>query len=703
MTLTKVWKKLRERNWEQYRQFYFCVGFAVMLVSSYLLMLNSPLVQKTLPDGGDSRKQVYMMLCLAMVGCMIFVVYAANLFLRYKSREIGVFLALGTDKGKLSKALFAELGKCTLVVSVVGLAAGGVVSFLVGKLFEAIAKGAAVSFFVFTGTGWLYGILYTAVLFGVIMILTARFLKRSNIMDILNEHRKQEPLKRQVSFSYLLTGIVLTVLGVVIGFVVPNVIASVFHHWLGGWTNFFYILTLWGLYRIMVYSVSCHKKGRNPQKYYKHLVSYGLLKFQGASIVRNMLVITLLLLGGMFAVFYTPSQMNSMNASLDAYEAMYSYCYTEDAEELSKNEVFALAADYGVQISNYREAEFLQVLGSGVDRDHMDESGNLLEQYEKKHAVYECISASQYEQMTGQKASVEDGTYYMIQSEDAYENVFNRFDDMDQIYLEREDSYLPMEYQGNVIYQSLLNGDWGFDINARFVVSDGDYKKIAAHTMTYPRVKQVLFDSDKPEKAVEFNNELYKIFAQRMSDSMKVGSNYDAYKAKTSEPDSMYAMEAIYDADNPVKESDWQYEPTLLVLKEKNGLMTYAVYLLIFLYVSVICLAAVVVVAYARSQSVGLSSRQVFEDLEKLGADHGYLRRILRSQIQKVYFLPTLVGGLGILAFEILMYQINDGRLTKQELKMLPVLAVITLIMMAFQYLMYRASLHKVQKELSLL
>ena len=125
--------------------------------------------------------------------------------------------------------------------------------------------------------------------------------------------------------------------------------------------------------------------------------------------------------------------------------------------------------------------------------------------------------------------------------------------------------------------------------------------------------------------------------------------------------------------------------------------------LLIFLYVSVICLAAVVVVAYARSQSVGLSSRQVFEDLEKLGADHGYLRRILRSQIQKVYFLPTLVGGLGILAFEILMCQINDGRLTKQELKMLPVLAVITLIMMAFQYLMYRASLHKVQKELSLL
>ena len=54
--------------------------------------------------------------------------------------------------------------------------------------------------------------------------------------------------------------------------------------------------TVIGLYQLLVYSVSCRQKGRNPQKYYNNLLYYGMMKFQGASVVRNMLVITLLLM-----------------------------------------------------------------------------------------------------------------------------------------------------------------------------------------------------------------------------------------------------------------------------------------------------------------------------------------------------------------------------------------------------------------------
>ena len=98
MTLSKIWEKLRKKNKNQYRQLLFCVGFAMMLITSYLMMLMSPLIQQTLPEGGDSRKQVYMIFALAAVGCIVFVSYAAGLFLRYKSRETGVLLALGADK-----------------------------------------------------------------------------------------------------------------------------------------------------------------------------------------------------------------------------------------------------------------------------------------------------------------------------------------------------------------------------------------------------------------------------------------------------------------------------------------------------------------------------------------------------------------------------------------------------------------------------
>ena len=83
MSLKQVWKRSKDKNKSAYRQFCFCISFAVLLITSYIMMLESPLIQQTLPEGGDSRKQVYMIFVLAAAGCVIFTVYAASLFLRY--------------------------------------------------------------------------------------------------------------------------------------------------------------------------------------------------------------------------------------------------------------------------------------------------------------------------------------------------------------------------------------------------------------------------------------------------------------------------------------------------------------------------------------------------------------------------------------------------------------------------------------------
>ena len=94
LSLSDLLKKLRKYNQRNYLQFIFCMTFSVLLVTSYAVMLYSTIVQQTLPVGGDSRKQVMMIFAIAIAGCLIFIMYAANLFLKYKSRETGVFLAL---------------------------------------------------------------------------------------------------------------------------------------------------------------------------------------------------------------------------------------------------------------------------------------------------------------------------------------------------------------------------------------------------------------------------------------------------------------------------------------------------------------------------------------------------------------------------------------------------------------------------------
>ena len=82
MTLRNLWGKLRKRNKEDYRQFQFSTAFAVMLISSFLMLVCSPLIQGALPEGGDSGKQVWMSFGVSAIGCIVFVLYVTKLFLR---------------------------------------------------------------------------------------------------------------------------------------------------------------------------------------------------------------------------------------------------------------------------------------------------------------------------------------------------------------------------------------------------------------------------------------------------------------------------------------------------------------------------------------------------------------------------------------------------------------------------------------------
>ena len=103
MTMNKVFKKLRGRNKSQYRLLAFCIFLSVLLISSFSFMYFGPTVQEFLPEGGDTRKLASLLLSVTAAGCCIFTVYASTLFFRYKSREYGIFLALGEPKKELKK------------------------------------------------------------------------------------------------------------------------------------------------------------------------------------------------------------------------------------------------------------------------------------------------------------------------------------------------------------------------------------------------------------------------------------------------------------------------------------------------------------------------------------------------------------------------------------------------------------------------
>ena len=87
MTLLNILQKIKKYNKGNYRQFSLCFAMSVMLVSALTLFMTSPFVMSRLPVGGDSRKMLYMVYAVAVIGCVLFTVYATSLFLRFKKQR----------------------------------------------------------------------------------------------------------------------------------------------------------------------------------------------------------------------------------------------------------------------------------------------------------------------------------------------------------------------------------------------------------------------------------------------------------------------------------------------------------------------------------------------------------------------------------------------------------------------------------------
>lgn len=593
---------------------------------------------------------------VSAIGCVVFVLYVTKLFLRYKSREIGIFLALGAEKHTLKRSLAGELAQMTAVCSAIGILLGAVIAFTTGNIIEVLIADVYDGNFTFTASGLLLSVCYALVLFLFIQFQAGRAMKRTNVMEVINEQRRQEPMKKSVSKAYLISGIALALAGIFCALILPQIVAYTTGIFLGAWTNAFYLAAVFGVYRVLVYAVS-----------------------------------------------YLPMMLSDSSSERD-YEAEYSCRCLNDADEPSESGINDLAEAYGITVENYREGDFLRVFGSGTERD-ADENNQLIETYYDRFAQYDVTSASEFEKLTGISLDIPAGSYYQIIGSTSYENIWNHFGDMDKLYIESEDAYLPLSYIDTVPYESLnISGDNNMGDASRFVVSDADFDRLKAGLSDSSLETQVLFDTEgNTSDEIAFSNELFRTFAEGMSDGMDVLTYYNAASAEREGAEYTETFSgAVVDPENPLKAADWQFAPQLVPLLDQQMIMALAARLLTFSYIFIICIAAVGVIGYTRSQSVGLTNQQVFEDIRRLGADRQYRRALMRRQLRKVFVLPTILGAGLCLLYELLMRWNNDGQISAGEIKSMLIITVIAAVIAVYQYAVYRLSVRKTGRLLKL-
>ena len=185
----------------------------------------------------------------------------------------------------------------------------------------------------------------------MLFLLGGRAVRRTNIIDIVQESHKSEPI-REVKRWY----------GAVdcsggnrraCGVLMPSFFVTALH-WVSPLRSQRRLLSaaLAGMYMILLHTVV---NGWRKRHKYRDIIATSMMKFQGRQTVRNMLVMTLLIAGAYFASFYAPMLNTSSTYSISARRWTSSTTGERRPAHPRRGEVETLASEHGVRITSWTE------------------------------------------------------------------------------------------------------------------------------------------------------------------------------------------------------------------------------------------------------------------------------------------------------------------------------------------------------------
>lgn len=693
--MNKIYKKLRKNTKGQYYLLSFCVFLSVLLVTSFSLMYFGPTVQAFLPEGGDTRKMASLLLGVTAVGCFVFTVYASGLFFRFKAREYGILMALGTEKRQLKGLLFKELSVVTALSSFLGLLISVPASFLIWKLFELFIISNGQMTYRFGVVGFFPGILFACILAGVLGLAGRRFINRSDIMEILRTQQKTEMVKEIKSWTFPV-GVVLTILGILLGAGLPQIAARVFGIGLPGIVNLFYLLSLVGIYFILLSAVAQSRAKKNRKKYYGNLVSISLMRFTAKATTKNMCVMTLLIFVCGFSAFYG-MQYVLAGGGIDTENSKdFSLHYPVAENQIGKEEIYDTSASYKIEVTDFTENVASNLVVSYRAKDFDEETSRYIEVYKDKEMAALFVSESDFEKLSGQDLAVEPGAYQTVTTTD-YNGFFEYEDGLQEVMNPNTGEIYPLTYGGSVESDILAP----FSEPFAYVVGDEEYRKMTEGLDDAYKENIISFNAVNVEESYDFAKDLLAQYVERATDLSNHMGYWNIWAQKMADEageEYDYGDKINMTIDNNMLLGDWKYAPQFNIVTAQDRMQLISVYVMLSLYIFIISLAAVSVMAYVRSISVATDNKGLFESLTKLGADTRYKKNILKKQIARIVQYPGVIGCVLGFVFAFVMNFMNDGIINGVEAKALTILAGMLLGMGMILYAVYKYAMYKAEK-----
>ncbi len=699
MNMTLLERKLRRADLKQAVLYLFCNFISLMLISAYSAMMYSPTIMEVFPEGGDSRKQMLMIFALALFGCTVFTVYASGLFFRKKSRQLGILMALGASRRALAPGLFRELLLLSSLSAIAGILAGIPFVFLLWNLFRLLLVDSAQMQLRINPEYLILAVLFAIMVILLSIVTASRYLRRTNIMDTICEEHKNEPVKEYGRWMGPV-GFLLILAGAVMGYYAGTIYQNLFMRYPGPLFQLFYLPIAPGLYLVMLHTI-VHGWRSHKKTPYKNLIARSMMKFQGRQTVNNLIVNTVLIAGACFGLFYIPMLGTGQALAVQNRPYDYLYHYRSDQHVPSQAEVETLAGDYGLATTDWKQADYIFLGMDGKARIE-EEDNSFHFEYASLLQGGRFLSESGYNHLTGQNIDVASGSYMGI-SDDEETGTYWLNGGASLLTNMTTRETLSTSFAGYAHYEQLTTSA------GSYVLDDADFAALSKDLTGEWKGTYHAFNIDGKD-SYSFANDFFLRFVGSFDESCEKPVYYDPVEKIADEEagkiywgDTPDMTPVSYEQPNGSDfRTFWTYMPKFRILDEQDFLRTYSVFLMMFLFIFIICITAACVIAYMRCQTIALNNRYIFDDLKKLGAPPAFLKKEVQMQCRSVFQVPAIVGIGAMFGLYCLMMLANDGQFSSSEMYGLFACSAVLVLVGLLIYGVYRKTVKTLQKQLNI-
>lgn len=622
MTLNDISRKLFKNNRKQYGLFFFSIAFSVAMTGAYGVLQYSPTVTNVLVDGGSTQTISQSMFFGSMLGIIVFLVYADSIFLKYKSREIGIFLSLGIDRHSVQRIVVKEYTLLFQIAALLGLILSVPLAYLCWTLLNLFLETQETEFSI-GYVGLVIAVLFSLLNWLILRTINRRYIKNVDILKIIKISDENEAAKSGNLFLLIL-GALLVPVGIIVFFTLQNI---------GG-----FLCTLlafiglagavWGVYLLIIQCASIGDilKKNNAKAYYKNIVFYNLLKQKIRQYTRSLFVATLLITFTIFGIgFIAAGFIDGYNVALNepydyAINATYKHPMTE-------NRIEEIAEESKATITNIKHIDCLLLGVQNTYKSGECDWGSRI-----------IVSEDNFNTLSGAAISVPKGSY-TVYYDSSMEYKLNAFSaDTSLFYNPTTEQEFTLTQNEPICCDGLFNTRSVF---SSFLILNGeDYRTIAATLSDDYKAVSYMVNVEDWQDTADFQNNILQAVISDNGGVIFTNCHNSATFAKT-------GSKAEY---LPFKGNEtriarvWSLYPLSKLSSTTTQFEAFATYLMLMLFIAIVAFVSAVMVIGLKLISTIWDDAEVYNDLRRLGMKRKKIKGLITKQMLFVYFIPTVLG-----------------------------------------------------------